>query len=143
MDVFPTRIADPSLDNSPSSNNSASGREMLATAAQETAIQVATTIIHQHEVIARLSRYRSHYEAEIVRQNERMADIERALANFGRHGEASDSRRRAMEVLGASLDDAKKSLFDARLAKARLELEISQWAVRVSGAEAENSNNNN
>ncbi|KAJ2703359.1 hypothetical protein FB645_003923 [Coemansia sp. IMI 203386] len=146
MDVFPTHIVDPSMDNCPSSNNSTNGRDLLvaASAAQETAIHVATTIIQQQqEVVARLSRYRNYYEMEIARQNERMADIERAMKTFGQQGEASDSKQRALKVLAASLDDARKTLFDARLAKARLELEISHWVTHATGAAAAGADSTN
>ncbi|KAJ2372320.1 hypothetical protein IW150_004175 [Coemansia sp. RSA 2607] len=130
MNVFHPLVSDPTSTTSPSSNNSTNGHDLfVATAAQETAIQVAATFIQnqQHEVVVRLMRYRDYYTAEIERQNERIVEINHAMATFGQNAGASDSKRRAMEVLSASLVDAKRCIDDAQLAKTRLELELAQW----------------
>ncbi|KAJ1890235.1 hypothetical protein LPJ66_007597 [Kickxella alabastrina] len=132
MDFFPAHVTEPSATNNNSSNNSTNGRDLLAVAAaQETVIQVAASFLQRQEVVNRLIRYRDYYDVEITRQQERMVDIARALDNFGRAADTNNSRRRAIEVLTASLEDAHRCLNDAQLAKSRLELEIGQWTASV------------
>ncbi|KAJ1993484.1 hypothetical protein GGI25_002771 [Coemansia spiralis] len=78
---------------------------------------------HKQEVAARLCRYRDHYDGEIARQLERMQDINTAIGKYS----GMNNGARALQVLAQSLEDAQRCLGDARLAKARLELELAMW----------------
>ncbi|KAJ2725789.1 hypothetical protein GGI07_000996 [Coemansia sp. Benny D115] len=134
--MFPVHLDTP-VNNAVSNSTSGNGGDpsLVANTAvvQETAIQVAASFMQRQEVVMRLTRYRNFYEEEIARQQERMSDIAKAMRNFVQAPEISDSRKRAMEVLALSLEDAQKCLSEAQLAKSRLELEISQWAVVSTG----------
>ncbi|KAJ1842834.1 hypothetical protein LPJ70_003648, partial [Coemansia sp. RSA 2708] len=77
------------------------------------------------EVLARLTRYRNYYAAEIKREQERIVNINQALARLEPTTD-SDTRGRAMDQLTRLLEDAQRCLCDARLAKERYEMEIAQ-----------------
>ncbi|KAJ1834105.1 hypothetical protein IWW55_003711 [Coemansia sp. RSA 2706] len=84
------------------------------------------------EVLARLTRYRNYYAAEIKREQERIVNINQALARLEPTTD-SDTRGRAMDQLTRLLEDAQRCLCDARLAKERYEMEIAQWLPSGNG----------
>ncbi|KAJ2352940.1 hypothetical protein GGF43_003618 [Coemansia sp. RSA 2618] len=116
-----------------------SDEQMLAIAQSRLAETVEAVSDRRQEVLARLTRYRNYYLSEIERQQERIADINKALASFSQQTE-SDSRGCAVDRLSRLLEDAQKCLCEARLAKDRQEMEIMQWRPDISTAQKGPSN---
>ncbi|KAJ1855939.1 hypothetical protein GGH12_001268 [Coemansia sp. RSA 1822] len=110
-----------------------SDEQMLAIAQSQ--LETDTSSDQRQQVLVRLTRYRNYYISEIERQQERIRDINKALARFEQ--QTDDNRGCAVDRLTRLLEDAQKCLCEARLAKERQEMEIAQW--RPSGNSEEDS----
>ncbi|KAJ2124985.1 hypothetical protein IW147_001372 [Coemansia sp. RSA 720] len=110
-----------------------SDEQMLAIAQSQ--LETNTSSDQRQQVLVRLTRYRNYYISEIERQQERIRDINKALARFEQ--QTDDNRGCAVDRLTRLLEDAQKCLCEARLAKERQEMEIAQW--RPSGNSEEDS----
>ncbi|KAJ2661280.1 hypothetical protein IW148_003433 [Coemansia sp. RSA 1199] len=100
-----------------------SDEQMLAIAQSQ--LETDTSSDQRQQVLVRLTRYRNYYISEIERQQERICDINKALARFEQ--QTDDNRGCAVDRLTRLLEDAQKCLCEARLAKERQEMEIAQW----------------
>ncbi|KAJ2544830.1 hypothetical protein GGF49_000889 [Coemansia sp. RSA 1853] len=110
-----------------------SDEQMLAIAQSQ--LETDTSSDQRQQVLVRLTRYRNYYISEIERQQERIRDINKALARFEQ--QTDDNRGCAVDRLTRLLEDAQKCLCEARLAKERQEMEIAQW--RPSGNSEQDS----
>ncbi|KAJ2743486.1 hypothetical protein GGI20_003709 [Coemansia sp. BCRC 34301] len=87
----------------------------------------AATWQHRQDVVARLVQCCAFYDAEISRQDERIIDISRALANLEKQKDNAAFAQVARATLSASLSDAQRCLNEAKLAKHRFEMELGLW----------------
>ncbi|KAJ2480857.1 hypothetical protein IWW56_002167 [Coemansia sp. RSA 2131] len=110
-----------------------SDEQMLAIAQSQ--LETDTSSDQRQQVLVRLTRYRNYYISEIERQQERIRDINKALARFEQ--QTDGNRGCAVDRLTRLLEDAQKCLCEARLAKERQEMEIAQW--RPSGNSEQDS----
>ncbi|KAJ1729222.1 hypothetical protein LPJ61_003633 [Coemansia biformis] len=92
--------------------------------------------VRRLEVLARLTRCRDYYAEEVLRQQEWIADIAKALDTFG--GQInSDSRDCAVKRLKRLQKDAQQCLSDAQLARDRQAMEIAAWNLATKGPAAQ------
>ncbi|KAJ2451995.1 hypothetical protein EV183_003236 [Coemansia sp. RSA 2336] len=105
-----------------------SNEQMLQIAQAAVASTADVTHEKRQEVLARLTRYRDYYSIEVERQQGRISDIQKALIEFNKQTD-NDNRGCAIDRLTGLLEDARKCLCEARLAKERQEMEIARWTA--------------
>ncbi|KAJ2894550.1 hypothetical protein IWW38_002543 [Coemansia aciculifera] len=112
-----------------------SSSDLLTPVVQDAIIaedNAAATWQHSQDVIDRLVRCCAFYDAEIAQQEERIADITRALANLDAQNNNTAFMQVAQVTLNASLSDAQSCLSEAKLAKQRFEMELGTWPAATS-----------